>query len=484
MTTDLLFDPETGEIIEPTRPNVAELTVSELSQALKRTLEDSFQHVRVRGEVGKVSRPGSGHCYFDLKDDSACLAAVVWKLAWNRLRFKPEQGMEVIVTGRISTFPGQSKYQIVVDTVSPAGQGALMAMLEERRRKLAAEGLFDEARKKPIPVLPKVIGVVTSPTGAVIRDILHRLSERFPRRVIVWPVRVQGETCAAEVAAAIAGFNALQPDGPIPRPDLLIVARGGGSIEDLWGFNDEAVVRAAAASDIPLISAIGHETDVTLLDHAADLRAPTPTAAAERAVPVRADLFVRLGDIDARQRQAVARRLADARLTLRAAARLPRVEDVVAGARQRYETAAGRLAQALIANVRIHRADFQREAGRLSPQPLRLAVARRHDALKRLAEDQLYFARDGLRRRAERLDTTAKLLNSLSYRAVLARGFALVRAQTGEPLHAAAETHPSQGVAIEFHDGSVAARLEGPTATPRPSRRKPPGTADGQGSLF
>ncbi len=286
-TGSLPFDPETGEIVEEgDASNLAELTVSELSQSIKRSLEDTFGYVRVRGEVGRVSRPGSGHVYLDLKDDKAVLAAVIWKGTAGRLRFFPEQGMEVVVSGRITTFPGQSKYQIVIETLEPAGEGALMALLEERKKKLTAEGLFDEARKKPLPFLPAVIGVVTSPTGAVIRDILHRLADRFPRHVLVWPVRVQGESCAAEVAAGIAGFNALQRGGPIPRPDLLIVARGGGSLEDLWGFNEEVVVRAAAASDIPLISAVGHETDWTLIDYAADWRAPTPTAAAERAVPV------------------------------------------------------------------------------------------------------------------------------------------------------------------------------------------------------
>src|SRR5215469_16891357 len=283
---------EAGSIDGPPLANIPEWSVSELSAALRKTVEDAYGYVRVRGEVSGYRGPSpSGHCYFRLKDDKAVLEAVIWKTTFNRMRVKPEEGLDVIVTGRLTTFAGSSKYQIVVDTLEPAGVGALMALMEERKKKLAAEGLFDEARKKPLPWLPQVIGVVTSPTGAVIRDILHRLSDRFPRHVVVWPVKVQGEGSAEQVAAAINGFNALAEDGPTPRPDLLIVARGGGSLEDLWSFNEEIVVRAAAASKIPLISAVGHETDITLIDFASDRRAPTPTAAAEIAVPVRAELI-------------------------------------------------------------------------------------------------------------------------------------------------------------------------------------------------
>ncbi|WP_225029299.1 exodeoxyribonuclease VII large subunit, partial [Xinfangfangia pollutisoli] len=273
------------EAAGPAPGNSPEFTVSELSGAVKRVIEGEFGLVRVRGEVGRVSRPSSGHLYFDLKDDRAVLAAISWKGQVARMQVRPEEGMEVVATGRMTTFPGQSKYQLIVEDVAPAGAGALMAMLEKRRAALQAEGLFDPARKQKIPFLPEVIGVVTSPSGAVIRDILHRLRDRFPRRVLIWPVAVQGQACAPEVAAAIRGFNALAPGGPIPRPDVIIVARGGGSLEDLWGFNEEIVVRAAADSRIPLISAVGHETDTTLIDYAADLRAPTPTAAAELAVP-------------------------------------------------------------------------------------------------------------------------------------------------------------------------------------------------------
>jgi len=288
---------------DPALNNVVEWTVSELSSALRRTVEDAYGYVRVRGEVsGFKGASPSGHVYFRLKDDKAVLEAVIWKGAFGRMRVRPEEGLDVIVSGKLTTFAGSSKYQIVIDSLEPAGIGALMKLLEDRKKKLAAEGLFDEARKQLLPFLPKVIGVVTSPTGAVIRDILHRLEDRFPRRVLVWPVRVQGDTSAAEVAAAIHGFNAMPEAGPMPRPDLIIVARGGGSLEDLWSFNEEIVVRAAAASMIPLISAVGHETDITLIDFVADKRAPTPTAAAEMAVPVRSDLFVEVADLARRER--------------------------------------------------------------------------------------------------------------------------------------------------------------------------------------
>src|SRR5690606_5533787 len=278
--------------------NAGELTVSELSQAIKRTLEDRFERVRVRGEISGFKRAASGHLYLCLKDADAALDAVCWKGTAARLGIRPEDGMEVIATGRVTTFPGRSKYQLVIDSLELAGEGALLKLLEDRRRKLAEEGLFDESRKRPLPYLPEVIGVVTSPSGAVIRDILHRLADRFPRRVLVWPVLVQGQGAAAPVAAAIRGFNALEPGGRAAPPDLLIVARGGGSIEDLWAFNEEIVVRAAAESGIPLISAVGHETDTTLIDFAADRRAPTPTAAAEMAVPVRAELALHLKDLE------------------------------------------------------------------------------------------------------------------------------------------------------------------------------------------
>ena len=297
--------------------NVLELTVAELSGALKRTIEDRFGFVRVRGEISNYRGPhSSGHAYFCLKDEAARIDAVVWRTAFGRLKVKPQEGLEVIATGRVTTFPGKSTYQLVIESIEPAGIGALMALLDERRKSLAAEGLFDAARKRAIPFLPRRVGVVTSPTGAVVRDILHRLLDRFPRDVLVWPVRVQGETAAAEVAAAISGFDALPRAGPLARPDVLIVARGGGSLEDLWAFNEEVVVRAAAACSIPLIAAIGHETDTTLLDHVADLRAPTPSGAAEKAVPVRSELASSLTDLGRRHRDAAARHISRARSDL------------------------------------------------------------------------------------------------------------------------------------------------------------------------
>src|SRR4051794_25714038 len=344
----------TAPMNEP-RLNIVEVTVSELSMALKRTIEDSYGYVRVRGELGKVSYHSNGHIYLDLKDDKACLAGVVWRTAAPRIKLKLEAGLEVVVTGRITTFPGQSKYQIVIETLEPAGLGALMALVEERKKKLAAEGLFDAARKQLLPFLPAVIGVVTSPTGAVIRDILHRLGDRFPRHVIVWGVRVQGEGSAAEVAAAIHGFNAIVAGGAIPKPDLLIVARGGGSLEDLWSFNEESVVRAAAASMIPLISAVGHETDVTLIDFASDKRCPTPTAAAECAVPVRSDLLAQIDSLARRHFSSWARGQESRRNELRAAARaLPAPAELLALPRQRLDAAAGSLPRALKANSHAH----------------------------------------------------------------------------------------------------------------------------------
>jgi len=464
------------------RPNILELSVTELSFALKRSLEDGFSHVRVRGEIGKVSRPGSGHLYFDLKDEGACIAAVVWRANLYRIRFKPEQGMEVVVTGRITTFPSQSKYQLSVETLEPAGAGALMAMLEERRRKLAAEGLFDAARKVKLPFLPQVIGVITSPTGAVIRDILHRLSERFPRHVVVWPVRVQGEGSAAEVAAAIRGFNALPAGGAVPRPDLIIVARGGGSIEDLWGFNEEIAVRAAADSVIPLISAIGHETDTTLIDHAADHRAPTPTAAAERAVPVRSELREAVGLLAVRHRSAMARLLDERRTRLRSAERgLPKPQDILALARQRLDHAAGRLGLALRANTTIHRAELARVAGRLSLRPVGQMVERHRETVERLSGQAGRSLAHAFDRRHDRLRQLAKLLVTLSYPSVLARGFVLVRDSSEAPVLSAGAAPPGAHVTLEFHDGRKLARIGGDS--PRPVRRRT-GGGEGQGSLF
>lgn len=325
--------------------NATEITVSELSSALKRTLEDRFGLVRVRGEISGYRGPhSSGHAYFSLKDEGARLDAVVWRTTFARLKFKPQEGLEVVATGKITTFAGKSAYQIVVEQIEPAGVGALMALLEARRLKLAAEGLFDAARKRPLPFLPRVVGIVTSPTGAVIRDMLHRLADRFPVRVILWPARVQGDGAAEEIAAGIAGLNALEIGGAIPRPDLIVVARGGGSLEDLWCFNEEIVVRAAAASLVPLIAAVGHETDWTLIDHVADLRAPTPTAAAELGVPVRAELVARVAQAGARGLAALVRLAREKRAEYRAAARaLPAPKTYVAQVGQRLDALGDRM---------------------------------------------------------------------------------------------------------------------------------------------
>jgi exodeoxyribonuclease VII large subunit len=470
-------DPETGELREAKTPNVTEFTVSEISFALKRTLEDSFGHVRVRGEISGFRGPhSSGHCYFSLKDQGARIDAVIWRSAFMRLKSRLQEGLEVIATGKITSYPGKSSYQIIVENLEPAGAGALMALLEERRRKLAAEGLFDVERKRAIPFLPRLIGVVTSPTGAVIRDILHRLNDRFPRHVMVWPVRVQGETSAAEVAAAIRGFNAMAR-----KPDLLIVARGGGSLEDLWGFNEEIVVRAAAESTIPLISAVGHETDWTLIDHVADMRAPTPTAAAERAVPVRADLLMQVASLSARHDRCFKRLMDERRTRVRSAARaLPRPDDILALARQRSDSISGRLKAALSRNTLLHRRDFESWAARLTPVPLR----------RNLAEHRRILARHGaqlprglsrlIEQRRAAIAGTGKLLASLSYKSVLQRGYALVRNEVRIPLHAASQVKPGQELRIEFHDGEVAAQASG--APPAPKAAK---TRDGgQGSLF
>jgi exodeoxyribonuclease VII large subunit len=506
------------------RGNVTELTVSELSAALKRTVEDAYGYVRVRGEISGYRGPhSSGHVYFALKDESAKIDAVIWKGTFNRMRIKPEEGLEVVVTGRLTTYPNRSSYQIIVETLAPAGVGALMALLEERKKKLAAEGLFDAARKQLLPFLPEVIGVVTSPTGAVIRDILHRLNDRFPRRVIVWPVKVQGEGSAEQVAAAIRGFNALPEGGRMPKPDLIIVARGGGSLEDLWSFNEEIVVRAAADSMIPLISAVGHETDVTLIDFVADKRAPTPTAAAEIAVPVRAELIAELMSKARRALGSWQRGQEHRRTELRAASRaLPDAEELLAIPRQRLDACAERLPRALRANAQIHHTQFSRVAGRLAPPLLRIAVERRAERLaactQRLASalkthrlthlTRIARARDRvtalaersdraawtlLDNRAARLERAGQLLAAFSYRGVLSRGFALVRDADGHPLRTAAAVQPGVTLDIEFTDGRVGATAQGisprveapPYARPRPRRRRGGGgEAEGQGNLF
>lgn len=472
--------------------NVMEWTVSELSAALKKTVEDAYGYVRVRGEVsGFKGASPSGHCYFRLKDDKAVLEAVIWKTTFARMRVKPEEGLDVTVTGRLTTFAGSSKYQIVVDTLEPAGIGALMKLLDERKKKLAAEGLFDEARKQLLPFLPEVIGVVTSPTGAVIRDILHRLEDRFPRRVLVWPVRVQGDSSAAEIANAIRGFNALPELGKVPRPDLIIVARGGGSLEDLWSFNEELVVRAAADSMIPLISAVGHETDVTLIDFAADRRAPTPTAAAEIAVPVRGELIARIGKLANRKLACWQRGIEQRRKELYLLSRaLPALDEIVAGPRQRLDACAARLPRALRANAQIHHTQLTRTASRLNTRLLGHRLARCNEQVAAYGGRAHRAFAVCQERRAQRLRSAGQLLSAFSYRGVLARGYALVRDGDGRPVRSAASVGSRTRLDIEFSDGRIGATSDdsGAAATqPAPAKSRPRRGGEGQGgqgSLF
>jgi len=484
--------------------NLPEFSVGEISQAVKRTVESSFERVRVRGEISRPTRAGSGHLYMTLKDDSAVLDAVCWRGAAQRLSIQPEEGMEVIATGKLTTYPGRSKYQMVVEQMELAGEGALLKLLEDRRKRLAAEGLFDAERKRSIPFLPGVIGVVTSPTGAVIRDILHRLADRFPVHVIVWPVLVQGEGAKDQVTRAIHGFNALPAaGGPMPRPDLLIVARGGGSLEDLWTFNEEEVVRAAAASDIPLISAVGHETDTTLIDFASDRRAPTPTAAAEMAVPVRADLIARIAEDTARLTGAVTRRLSEGGTVVAGLARglgdpAARIEQ----AQQRVDYAAGtaesrmtamldRLGYAvgrpipspaeILARTR-GRFDTVARGLRLTPIERSMADGDRELARLLRGAESAYSRR--LKTEGDRLTGIGKLLDANSFERVLERGFALVRDESGAPVKAAAETGDGQAVTLRFRDGEVGAVIGdggGGTARPKPKARpaaKPPPTQE------
>ncbi len=466
--------------------NAPEISVSELSQSLKRVVEDRFGYVRVRGEISGYRGPhSSGHAYFALKDEGAKIDAVVWRGTFGKLKFRPEEGMEVIATGRLTTYPGKSAYQIVVDVLEPAGVGALLAQLEERRKRLAAEGLFDEGRKRPLPFLPETVGVITSPTGAVIRDILHRLSDRFPRRVLVWPVRVQGETAAAEVAAAIRGFNALAADGDIPRPAVLIVARGGGSLEDLWGFNEEVVVRAAAESAIPLISAVGHETDTTLIDFASDRRAPTPTAAAEMAVPVRAELVAAVEDRGGRLRASMARAVESRRVELRSAARaLPSLETLLQVPRQRLDHAAARLAPALATNAGRHHARFAAATAKLSPVALARRVALEREKLAALAPRAGRAFAVAAERRRERLETTWKLLRNLSHQGVLERGYALVTGPDGHLVSRAAAVTPGVALSLRFADGEVAATAGGAAQSAEKRAPRPKTTPAAQEDLF
>ncbi len=477
--------------------NVPEFSVSEISQAVKRTLEGTFERVRVRGEISGFKRAASGHLYMALKDENAVLDAVCWRGTAGRLSIKPEDGMEVIASGRITSYPGRSKYQIVIDSLELAGEGALLKLLEERRRKLAEEGLFAEERKQELPFLPQVIGVVTSPTGAVIRDILHRLADRFPRRVLVWPVLVQGEGAAEQVAAAIRGFNAFPAEGgPLPRPDLLIVARGGGSLEDLWAFNEEVVVRAAAESRIPLISAVGHETDTTLIDFAADRRAPTPTAAAEMAVPVRRELLIQAGELERRLLAATTRLVAERRERLEGLGRgLVDPKRLVEEMSQRLDERAERLKGAWNALAR----DWQARLDRLQaslPHPRQL-LAVKAEQLAGPAGRLDYLRPRLLTERRQEIDGLNRVLESVSYKKVLQRGYAVVRGPEG------AITRPEDVTAglaleLEFATGRAAATgganqpAAASAAAPAPAnkpaarkgKKKTSSSDDPQGSLL
>jgi len=486
--------------------NAQPLSISEISALLKRTVEERFGFVRLRGELSGVKRAASGHFYCALKDEGAVIDGVMWRGNAQRLSFVPEDGLEVIATGKLTTYPGRSKYQIVIDSLELAGEGALLALLEKTRARLAAEGLFDTARKRRLPFLPRVIGVVTSPTGAVIRDILHRLADRFPSHVLVWPVLVQGQGAADQVAAAVRGFSALQPGGPVPRPDVVIVARGGGSIEDLWSFNEEVVVRAIAECTIPVISAVGHETDTTLADFAADRRAPTPTAAAEMAVPVRADLLLTLADFGARQRRAVLRPVELGRERLAARARLlPRPENLLQPQAQRLDELAERLRRGLSERSAKGRERLAGAAARLSPSLLARTAAeaqRRLDragltpalvrrpaqsAAERLARVRLAPAliERPMQAGADRLGALTRVLSQLHPERPLERGYAIIRTPEGRALTTCAEAAGEAALVVQLRDGrlDVVPAAAPPGPRPRPAPRRP-GPGPAQEDLF
>lgn len=456
--------------------NAQPLTISEISALLKRTVEDRFGFVRLRGELSGVKRAASGHFYCALKDEGAVIDGVMWKGNAQRLNFRPEDGLEVIATGKLTTYPGRSKYQIVIDSLELAGEGALLALLEKTRARLAAEGLFAPERKRRLPFLPQVIGVVTSPTGAVIRDILHRLADRFPSHVLVWPVLVQGQGAADQVAAAVRGFSALQSGGPVPRPDVVIVARGGGSIEDLWSFNEEVVVRAIAECSIPVISAVGHETDTTLADYAADRRAPTPTAAAEMAVPVRADLAFTLNDLAARQRRAVYRPVELGRERLAARVRLlPRPENLLAPQAQRLDELSERLRRALGDRSAKGRERLAGAAARLSPSLLARSAAEAQRRLDRARLSPALVERP-LREGTQRLAALTRVMSQLHPEKPLERGYAIIRDASGRALTTRAEAAGEARLLLQWRDGTLAAIPEGaappPSPSPPPAQRK------------
>ena len=465
------------------RTNLPELSVSDLSAALKRTVEDSFSFVRVRGEVSNLKIHSSGHIYFDLKDENACLNAVIWRMTARRLRVKPERGVEVVCIGRVTTYAASSRYQLIVEQVELAGLGALMALLEARKKKLAQEGLFATARKRKLPFLPDVIGVITSPTGAVIRDIMHRLNARFPRRVLLWPVSVQGERAAADVVAAIRGFNGLPQRGVVPRPDLLIIARGGGSVEDLMPFNEEVVVRAVAESGIPVISAVGHETDTTLIDLAADVRAPTPSAAAEMAVPVRSELLAQSLDLERRTLRAFVKGMEQARRTLAQIARiLPRADQLFSTPRQRLDQAGEKLVRGLGINLQAHNNRFTEARAKLSDTAIKRHVSACSERAKSLAARLNRGQRTRLTALGRSLAAVSRMLDGVSYRAVLERGFALVRGEDGTVKRRAATISAGERLSIKFADATTDALAQtGARPAKAKTTRKPAG---GQGDLF
>ena len=479
-----LAEPDT-----PAPTNAPAYSVSELAFALKRTLEDAYGHVRLRGEISKVTRHASGHVYLSIKDDKACIDGVIWK-SQRGIAVRPEMGMEVIVSGKITTYPARSSYQLVIETLEPAGVGALLAQLERLKAKLNAEGLFAPERKQRLPELPVVIGVVTSPTGAVIRDILHRLKERWPCRVVVWPVVVQGDSAATQVAAAVRGFDALPATGGVlPRPDLIIVARGGGSVEDLWPFNDEALARTVAACSIPLISAVGHETDTTLIDFVSDRRAPTPTAAAEIATPVLAELAGFVSDCDRRMRNCTRHVVERSRERLRSAERgLPRPEALLAVASQRFDLASRGLSLGLSHNVTAHERELARASGRLNPSLLRRPIAIKAERLQPLAGRMHSAAERRLERGGERLRGLEQLRRSLNPDAPLARGFARVSRAGGGLVRSAAGLAAGDALILKFAADEAHVTVEGerPAASPKspPKSRATRDNLSSQGDLF
>ena len=472
------------EPLDPATDNARPYSVSELAQALKRTIEAGYGFVRLRGELSKVTFHGNGHVYLDIKDERACISGVIWKTQVRGLGARPETGMEVIVTGKVTTYPGRSQYQIIIETMEPAGVGALLAQLERLKAKLASEGLFEHHLKRALPGMPRVIGVITSPTGAVIRDILHRVTDRWPCRVIVWPAVVQGDQAAGQVRAAVEGFNTLAPGGRIPRPDLLIVARGGGSVEDLWPFNDEALARAVSAGTIPLISAVGHETDTTLIDFVADRRAPTPTAAAELATPVLADLALLLAEYERRMVNCGGRMLRERRDQLAlASSRLPRLNDLLAYATQRLDTASGQLSSALKACVAAHRHELAVASAPLKPSSLhRLLDAKRErlDLLTRRARPAMTRSLTGA---GDRLGNLEKLRRSFDPDRPLGLGFARVHAASGRLARSSTDLGVGETARLVFHDGERSATIDGPGAPAATPRKQKAALVD-QGQLF